>query len=123
MCLARHIGQEISASLNIGRYLPTILTLLLESFVLNPLFISAMDKTKRASVSLLGGSYHFYFPSLAEAGQVFSLVYWCLPFYYFSPLSGVFVTRLYQMWHLKLESQMCETIIQMQLALNSQQHP
>ena len=67
MCLPRQIGQEISASLNIGRYLPTILTLLLESFVLNPLFISEMDKTKRASVSLLGGSYHFYFPSLMEA--------------------------------------------------------
>ena len=94
MCLPRQTGQGISASLNIGRYLPKILSLILESFVLNPLFNSKMGKIKRASVSFLDDCCYFYFPSIKAA---FSLVTgFCLvfAFYYFPPSARVVYYRI-----------------------------
>lgn len=94
VCLPRQTGQEISASLNIWKYLPKILSLILESFVLNPLFISKMGKIKRASLSFLDDCYYFYFSSIKA---VFSLVtgFWLVfPFYYFSPSARVVCYRI-----------------------------
>lgn len=85
MCLPRQTGQEISASLNIGRYLPKILSLILESFVLNPLFISKMGKIKRASFSFLDDCYYFYFPSVKEVFSLVTAFCFVFAFYYFSP--------------------------------------
>lgn len=101
MYLLRQTGQEISASLNTGGCLPKIITLVLESLVLNALFISEMeDKIKRALVFLLGGCFQMIFTSShfkRLAGSFHLLVIgFCLGFAFalFSPLSRLVVYLL-----------------------------